>query len=89
MDFRHQTPVHTFLELFKVRCVGLLPAQLEGGSRGPSAYKPPPFHNSFSFHAGLRGDRIGEAQSVLMSLLVKDIKFNWIQEAIRSSIICQ
>ncbi|MEQ2305239.1 hypothetical protein AMECASPLE_035746 [Ameca splendens] len=42
-----------------------------GGSRGLPAYKPPPFHNSFSFHAGLRGDRIGEAQSALRSFAGK------------------
>ncbi|MEQ2309324.1 hypothetical protein AMECASPLE_037511 [Ameca splendens] len=85
-DFCHQTPVHTSLELFRIKCINLLLAQLgkgmaadflwrhypnkaqfrkRGGSRGLPAYKHPPFHHSSSFHAGLQGDRIGEAQSTL------------------------
>ncbi|MEQ2293762.1 hypothetical protein AMECASPLE_036915 [Ameca splendens] len=116
MDFNTKTLVRTFLELFKIKCINLLPAQPEkgitadfggattqikaqlrrgeGGSRGlPTmtlpAYKPPPFHKSPSFHTALERDRSGEAQRADVFCWQKDIKFNWIQEAIRSSIICK
>ncbi|MEQ2310197.1 hypothetical protein AMECASPLE_006429 [Ameca splendens] len=50
MDFRHQTPVHTSLELFKIKCINLLLAQLKKGATADFLWRHYP--NKAQFRRG-------------------------------------
>ncbi|MEQ2296573.1 hypothetical protein AMECASPLE_026100 [Ameca splendens] len=55
MDFDTKTPVHTFLERFKIKCINLLPAQSGKGLTADFLWRHYP--NKAQFRRGKGGSR--------------------------------